>query len=131
MKRTEEREQARFVRWTHRQDVRSVMPALAWLHHSPNGGLRSGFTGAQMTALGVKPGFPDLILPARSGPHPGLAIEFKSATGSTSPAQRGWIAHLEAQEWAVHVARSAQEARSIACQYLGIPEASAPLLEAA
>ena len=129
MKRTEEQEQARFARWAHRQDVRALMPALAWLHHSPNGGLRSGFTGAQMKALGTKPGFPDLILPARSGPRPGLAIEFKSSTGSTSPAQRGWIAHLETQGWAVHVARSAQEARSIACQYFGISPADAPPLD--
>lgn len=130
MKRTEEQEQARFVRWTHRAQVRAIAPALAWLHHSPNGGKRDAFTGAQMRALGVKPGFPDLILPTRSGPHPGLAIEFKSATGRTSPDQREWIAHLEAQGWATHVARSAQEARSIACQYLGIPEASAPPLDA-
>jgi len=130
MQRTEEREQARFVRWTHQREVRALMPALAWLHHSPNGGQRSSFTGAQMKALGTKPGFPDLILPASSGPHPGLAIEFKSTTGSTTPAQRGWIEHLETQGWATHVARSAQEARSITCQYLGIPEASAPLLEA-
>ena len=127
--RGEEIEQARLVRWSHLPRVREIMPALRWLHHSPNGGERSAFAGAQMKALGAKPGFPDLILPFASGPHPGLVIEMKSATGKTTDKQNEWLAHFEAQNWQIRIARSAQEARTHLCQYLGIPQDAAPALE--
>ncbi len=134
--RGEEIEQARLVKWTHRQDVRALMPALTFIHHSPNGGKRSAFTGAQMKALGVKPGFPDLILPAWSAPGvlaqkaPGLVIEMKSATGSLSPEQKAWQDHFISQAWVFRLARSAQEARSYLCQYFGIdPETAPPLAD--
>jgi hypothetical protein len=132
--RGEELEQAKVVAWSHKPSVRLLLPQLRWLHHSPNGGQRDGFTGAQMKALGVKPGFPDLILPVAStspsGNHPpGLVIEMKSAIGRTSDKQKDWLEHFEAQNWQIRVARSAQEARSILCQYLGIPPDRTPALE--
>lgn len=133
--RGEEIEQARVIKWSHKVAVRDLMPALRWLHHSPNGGKRDAMAGAQMKALGVKKGFPDLILPVRVtadnllGFHPGLVIEMKSATGSTSPEQKEWLAHFEAQDWEIRVARSASEARTHLCQYLGIPPNQAPALE--
>jgi hypothetical protein len=127
--RGEEIEQARVIKWSHKVAVRDLMPALRWLHHSPNGGKRDALAGAQMKALGVKPGFPDLILPVGAGLFPGLVIEMKSATGSTSPTQKEWLAHFEAQRWAVRVARSAQEARTILCSYLGIDYDLAPALD--
>jgi len=106
------------------------MPALRWLHHSPNGGRRDAFTGAQMKALGVKPGFPDLILPARAGDSTGLIVEMKSDTGRASDAQKEWIEHFKAQGWETTIARSASEARTILCEYLGITTDSAPALDA-
>lgn len=108
------------------------MPELKWLHHSPNGGLRSGFTGAQMKALGCKAGFPDLVLPVRQpgtlGTVPGLAIEMKTDTGRTSTQQDDWLAHLDNQGWQTAVARSADEARAILCRYLAVDPAQAPPL---
>lgn len=127
--RSEEIEQAKVVRWSHLPAVRSLMPALRWLHHSPNGGRRDVFTGAQMKALGVKPGFPDLILPARAGDSTGLIIEMKADTGRASDAQKEWIEHFKAQGWETAIARSASEARLLICQYLSIPPESAPALD--
>lgn len=131
--RGEEIEQARLIKWSHKASVRAVLPCLKFLHHSPNGGKRDAFTGAQMKALGVKPGFPDLVLPVLQ-PAPakgnGLAIEMKSATGRQSPEQKEWQAHLESQGWQYSLARSAQEAREIVCQYLDMPLASLPDLDA-
>lgn len=127
--RTEEREQARLIKWSHLTTVRALMPELRWLHHSPNGGKRDAFTGAQMKALGVKAGFPDLILPVTRLASPGLVIEMKSATGTTSDHQDAWLAHFEAQKWTCAIARSAQEARTLICLYLGIPPDSAPALD--
>jgi hypothetical protein len=123
--RTEEAEQARLIRWSHKVEVRSIAPELAWIHHSPNGGQRSGFTGAQMKALGTKPGFPDLILPIPMPDHPGLVIEMKSATGRLSPEQALWLDTFRAGNWSVHVCRSAEDARSVILDYLGITQAPA------
>lgn len=128
MQRIEEIEQAKVIKWSHRVPVRESMPALRWLHHSPNGGKRDSVTGGQMKSLGVKPGFPDLILPVGSGLAPGLVIEMKSDTGRPSPEQKEWLAHFEAQRWTVHIARSAEEARHILCTYLGHDPATAPAL---
>lgn len=127
--RNEEIEQARVIKWSHKVAVRELLPALKWLHHSPNGGKRTPLVGAQMKALGVKPGFPDLILPVRVGGCPGLVIEMKSATGRTSAAQDEWLEHLEDQGWCVEVARSAQDARVHLCLYLGMHPCNLPDLE--
>lgn len=122
MDRSEEREQARFVRWCSIPAVRGLAPSLVWLFHCPNGGKRDAFTGAQMVALGVKRGVPDLLLPvARNRAH-GLAIEFKSATGTTTPDQDRWLEHLQGESWWVDIARSAEEAREIVSHYLDCPE---------
>lgn len=133
--RSEEIEQARVIVWSHKAAVRALAPDLRWLHHSPNGGKRDAFTGAQMRALGVKRGFPDLILPVRvtdangvGGICPGLIIEMKSAIGKLSPEQKEWKEHFEAQGWTFAVARSAQEARTQLCLYLGINPDCAPAL---
>ncbi len=118
--RGEEIEQAKLIKWSHKVAVRQLMPQLAWLHHSPNGGKRDAFTGAQMKALGVKPGFPDLVLPVAADKHPGMAIEMKSAIGRTSDTQNAWLDHFTGQGWVCRVARTASEARSHLCQYLGM-----------
>lgn len=128
MQRAEEIEQAKVIKWSHRVPVRDLMPALRWLHHSPNGGKRDAVTGGQMKALGTKPGFPDLILPVRSLTHTGLVIEMKSEKGTTSPEQKEWLAHLEREQWSVHIARSAADARAILCHYLGQDPDTCPAL---
>lgn len=129
MQRSEEREQARLIKWSHKVATRALIPDLAWLHHSPNGGKRDGLTGGQLKALGVKPGFPDLILPAPSKTHPGLAIEMKSDKGRASPEQSAWLAHLSAHGWDTHILRSADAARLAICAYFGVDPASTPGLD--
>lgn len=132
MQQTELREQARVVRWSHLASARELMPELRWLHHSPNGGRRDGFTGAQMKALGTKAGFPDLILPVRQpgslGSIPGLIIEMKTSTGTTSALQDDWLDHFDNCGWVTALARSADEARAILCRYLAVDPDSAPPL---
>ena len=128
MQRHEEVEQAKLIKWSHRVPVRALMPALRWLHHSPNGGKRDAVTGGQMKALGVKPGFPDLILPWRTDQHTGLVIEMKSSTGRTTTEQDEWLAHLASQGWLTTIARSAESARCIICDYLNVsPDQASPL----
>lgn len=119
MDRSEEREQARLIKWTHLPAVRKIAPDLAFLFHVPNGGRRDGLTGSQMTALGVKRGVPDLWLPIPSQTCSGLIIEMKSATGRTSPDQIRWIDRMERAGWLCEVCRSADEAREVLISYMG------------
>ena len=102
------------------------MPELKWLSHVPNGGKRSAFTGGQLKAIGVNPGFPDLILPVRIGSHPGLVIEMKSATGKASEAQSNWLEHFAAEGWYCVICRDAHEARFAICDYFGISSDAVP-----
>lgn len=121
--RGEEIEQARLIKWSHKKAVREMMPDLEWLYHTPNGGRRDSFAAAQMKALGVKRGVPDLILPVRvtgkDGGHAGLVIEMKSIDGRLTAEQENWIAHYEREGWRTSVSRSAEDARMIICIYLG------------
>ncbi len=126
---TESREQSRVVVWSHKKTVRDLMPSLRWLHHSPNGEKRDVITGSKLKSMGVKPGFPDLILPVRSGKYPGLVIEMKSATGKLTDEQSTWLNHFANEGWATAVARSAQAARGILCEYLGQNPDTAPALD--
>ena len=128
MDRNEEREQARLVKWTHKREVRAVLPALAFLHHSPNGGQRTARAGAQMVALGTKRGWPDLVLPLPPPLH-GLAIEMKSTTGRVSEEQTGWLEHLAECGWSCHVCRSAEDARLVILSFFGIAPDSVMDLE--
>jgi hypothetical protein len=132
MQRLEEIEQAKVVKWSHKRPVRALMPALSWLHHSPNGLKRSAFTGAQAKALGVKKGFPDLILPVRqlSGPYEGLVIEMKFGKGKETDEQKDWLAHFVTQGWSVNTCYSAEGARATLCAYLGVRPDEAPPLDA-
>lgn len=78
-----------------------------------------------MVALGVKRGWPDLVLPLPP-PFRGIAIEMKSDEGRVSDDQRGWMDYLAACGWTVAVCRSADEARSVLLTALGVPEDSVP-----
>lgn len=120
MIRAEEKEQARLIKWSHQPAVRQAAGMLAYLFHTPNGGKRDSLTGGQMRALGVKPGVPDLLLPVESHGWNGLAIEMKSASGTTTPDQERWLDTLKANGWAVHVCRSADDARAAIVAYLGV-----------
>jgi hypothetical protein len=105
-----------------------MMPELRWLFHVPNGGKRTALVGAQMKAMGVKPGVPDLLLPVWREGSAGLALEMKTAIGRLSTEQNDWKHHFESEGWQFRVARSAQEARTILCAYLGMAESTAPPL---
>lgn len=121
--RGEEIEQARLIKWSHKKAVRELMPDLEWLYHTPNGGRRDSFAAAQMKALGVKRGVPDLLLPVRvtgeHGGHAGLVIEMKSADGRLTAEQEHWLEHYSREGWVTSVCRSAEEARAAICYYLG------------
>jgi hypothetical protein len=97
-------------------------PALRWLFAVPNGGARNKVAGAKLKAEGTRRGVPDYLWPQRSGSYVGLALELKAKGGRVEPAQRDWLAHLEAQGWRCVVAYGADEAWAAIREYCdGLP----------
>ena len=88
----EELEQEALFRWARLAEGR--WPELRWLHHVPNGGLRSKAVAARLKAAGVKAGVPDLCLPVPRGGYHGLYIELKVGRNKPTEHQRAWLDHL-------------------------------------
>ncbi len=96
-------------------------PELALAFAVPNGGLRMKATAGKLKAEGVRSGIPDIILPVPRLPFHGLYLELKrqkASASSVKPEQRGWIAALRDQGYAVVVCRGHEEAYAVAIAYL-------------
>lgn len=129
---SEQTEQREVVRWARLQE--RVFPALRMLHHVPNGGDRKRVEAAIMIGMGVRPGWPDLSLPAPRSHgtrrYAGLVIEMKAdsergtAHGGLSKSQRKVLPVLASEGHLVTVVYSAVEAISLIRMYLGreLPE---------
>lgn len=90
--------------------------------HIPNEGNRSSkLDGSMRKALGLVAGAPDtfLFLP-RGGKH-GLAIEFKTDTGSQSEAQKEFQKRLERNNYEYRICRSLDQFKEIISEYLALP----------
>jgi hypothetical protein len=97
-------------------------PDLKWLIHVPLGEYRHKKTAGLLKAMGVKKGFPDIMLPTSRRGYHALVIELKRQKGakpSTSPEQKEWIAYLETQGWCAAVCYGADEAIKKLEWYLG------------
>lgn len=117
LKLTEEQLQRSLVTWFSLR-----YPASArWLHHSPNGGMRSKATAGKLKAAGTKAGFPDLVLYERRGAFVGLVIENKTDTGRATTEQLDWIAQLTACGFDCYVCRGYTEAELRIKQYMAQP----------
>lgn len=91
--------------------IRSIAPTLP-LHHSPNEGNRGGkkgaLDGARRKAMGVMPGWPDLVL----CPHDALygrvphGIEIKAEGGRQTDAQKDVEALFSLMGWPYVICRS-------------------------
>jgi hypothetical protein len=120
------------------------------LVHVPNGGSRRRSEAAILKGMGVRPGFPDLMLlvprsyffDKKSGfvvPEPAIGawmagdadqrnyhalfVELKKKSGVKSPAQKEYHPILEAQGYAVMTAWSFEEAVTYITNYLTTGEA--------
>lgn len=82
----------------------------ALIHHSPNEGRRTPFERYKVSKLGLKKGFPDLIV-IYSGKH--LALELKSSKGEATEEQLDWLHNLKSQGWSIGCPRSFDKAKQI------------------
>lgn len=121
----EEAEQAALFEWAAYKS--GQWPELAYMFHIPNGGLRSKATAARMKAAGVKPGVPDIFLPATRGRYAGLFIEMKYGKNKPSPEQQRYLDRLEREGYAVAVCYGCDEAiESITAYLRGTQGGNAP-----
>lgn len=97
-------------------------PELALLTAIPNGGHRNIVVATKLRAEGVRPGFPDLVLPVARGGFFGLFVELKRLRGgSVSPEQRQWHEQLESHGYCVRVCKGGDAAWDILRWYLTLP----------
>lgn len=83
--------------------------------HAANEGKRSPFERFKIKALGVRRGFPDLIV-FFGGKH--LAIELKTEKGRVMKEQAEWIMFLHSQGWTAQVCRGFDQAKEIIDQFM-------------
>jgi len=79
------------------------------LHHSPNGGHRNVIEAAKFKKMGVRAGFPDLILLEANNDYPLMGIELKTKIGRQSPYQRAYQREFERLGYKYVVIRSLDE----------------------
>ena len=105
----ESAEQIGFVNW-----FEDRFPGVR-IFHIPNGGHREISVAKKLRYEGVRPGVPDLYVPAWK-----LWIEMKRTKGGRlSPDQKDWIAYLEVIGDTVIVAHGAREASAKVLDFLG------------
>lgn len=90
------------------------------LHHSPNGGKRNAREAARFKRMGVRAGFPDLILLLPSKQYSFLCIELKTKTGKQTDYQKEWQALAESNGSKYIVCRSFDEFQTAIKQYLAL-----------
>ena len=79
----------------------------------PNAGKRSPRAAEHMKAEGLRPGFPDLLIPVARGSYHSLYIEMKHGDGKPTEEQARWIWRLREEGMAAYVCYGASNA--IAC----------------
>lgn len=113
---SEDAEQEVIFEWARMMEGR--YPALAMLAHIPNEGKRTASYGAKMRRMGLKRGFPDVILPVARGGYHGLFVELKSANGKPSEEQNLWKDRLNEEGYKAVIAYGAGEAIEVITNYL-------------
>lgn len=78
--------------------------------HIPNEGKRSLSYAARMKRMGLRSGFPDLLVPLARGGYHGLFIEMKYGKNKTTKEQKEWLERLTAEGYACAVCYNAAEA---------------------
>ena len=78
--------------------------------HIPNEGKRSLNYAARMKKMGLRRGFPDLLVPLARGGYHGLFIEMKYGKNKTTKEQKEWLERLSAEGYACAVCYNAAEA---------------------
>ena len=88
--------------------------------HVPNEGKRSPMVARILKAMGLKPGFPDLLILEPKGEYHGLAIEMKVGKNKPSENQRKWIYDLMKKGYCALVCYGADDAIKTINTYMSL-----------
>lgn len=114
---TEHAEQCHLMTWVRLHEHK--WPVLRRLFAVPNGGNRNKITAYQLMMEGVKPGVPDLFLPAACGGYHGLWIELKRRKGGQlTMHQKDWLEYLQKAGYRAEVCKGWEEAQTVLEEYL-------------
>lgn len=127
---TEDEVQTMVLNWSKRQKFKG-RPLFDYIHHSPNGGKRAAKIGssgkryspeaAKFKRMGVKAGYPDLIIDIARGAYHGLRIEIKKDGNSyATPAQKERIEMLAKEGYCAVVAKGIDEVIETIKQYIAL-----------
>ena len=106
------------MRWA-RTVEHNGRPLADYLHHSPNGGSRHIAEAAKFKRMGVKRGYPDLILDIAKGGYYGARIELKKEKGGrTSKEQKERLQMLADEGYYAVVAKGYDEAVEVISKYM-------------
>lgn len=83
--------------------------------HAANEGRRTPFERYKIKEMGVRSGFPDLVI-FFSGRH--LAIELKVPGRKATDPQKEWIDFLRSQGWTAEVCRGFDQAKEVIDQFM-------------
>ena len=78
--------------------------------HTANEGKRSAAYGARLKRMGLRPGFPDLLITRARGGYHGFAIEMKYGDNKPTKDQIQWLNTLEGEGYATAVCYTAADA---------------------
>ena len=119
---SEAQEQTAVMTWARYNERR--YPMLKWLHHIPNGGMRSTMKAVRLKAEGVRPGVSDLCLPVPRGGYHGMYIEMKRPDHSNGPTsdQKDWLDYFNRAGYRAVVCYGYEEAVKEIQRYYGVPE---------
>lgn len=110
-------EQVALFAWAELQ--KGYYPELGLMYAIPNQAVGGDLkTLAYYRQEGLKPGIPDICLPAARGGYFGLYIELKFGYNKTTKEQDAWIAALRLQGYKVEVCRGFDEAQELILEYL-------------
>lgn len=112
----EDQEQIAYFQWLRLQHPNINDMAI----HVPNGGKRGKIEAARFKAMGVKKGFPDIVIFIPHGRAHGLMIELKSPRGRTTKEQVDWGARLNERGYWWVVCYGWKEAARATHSYFGI-----------
>ena len=112
MKRIEDNLQIAVVRWFKLQHPDILIA------HCPNGGFRTKVEGAIFKAMGVMPGFPDIMILKANDAFHALFIELKSPKGVQTESQKEFARKALKAGYQYEIIRSIDEFIELINNYL-------------
>lgn len=88
--------------------------------HIPNEGRRTAREGARQKRQGLRPGFPDIVIPVARGIYHSLYIELKADNGKPTREQLDWIQRLRAEGMCAYVCVGAGNAIALIDLYMAL-----------